>query len=180
MEYTIVRSRRKTIAIQITPDGRVLVRCPNRIAAKEVQAFVQSRAQWIERNLARISAMPQLPKLTPEELRDLTFQAREMIPGRTALLARQMGVSFGRISIRHQHTRWGSCSSKGNLNFNCLLMLAPPEVLDYVIIHELCHRKEMNHSAKFWTEVETHMPDYPRHKNWLKEHGPGLIARLPE
>ena len=89
-----------------------------------------------------------------------------------------MGVSYGRITIRSQHTRWGSCSAKGNLNFNCLLMLTPPEILDYVVVHELCHRKEMNHSARFWAEVARVIPGYEASKNWLKDNGSALIARM--
>ena len=89
-----------------------------------------------------------------------------------------MGVSYGRITIRCQKTRWGSCSAKGNLNFNCLLMLAPPEVADYVVVHELCHRKHMNHGAAFWSEVARILPDYARHRAWLKENGSRLLARL--
>ena len=91
-----------------------------------------------------------------------------------------MGVSFERITIRAQKTRWGSCSNGGNLNFNCLLMLSPPEIRDYVVIHELCHRKHMNHSPGFWREVAKHCPDYARHRKWLKDRGGALIARLPE
>ena len=96
------------------------------------------------------------------------------------MYAPRIGVSYGRITIRSQRTRWGSCSAQGNLNFNCLLSLCPEEVRDYVVIHELCHRKEMNHSPKFWAEVEKVMPDYARHRKWLKENGGSLIARLPE
>jgi len=91
-----------------------------------------------------------------------------------------VGVDYGRITIRSQRTRWGSCSAKGNLNFNCLLMLCPEEVRDYVVIHELCHRKELNHSPKFWAEVEKVCPDHARQRKWLKENGGSLIARLPE
>jgi predicted metal-dependent hydrolase len=91
-----------------------------------------------------------------------------------------MGISYGRITVRSQHTRWGSCSAKGNLNFNCLLMLVPQEVLDYVVVHELCHRKELNHSARFWAQVERILPDYRIHRKWLKDHGSALIGRLPE
>lgn len=84
----------------------------------------------------------------------------------------------GQIVIRTQYARWGSCSSKGNLNFNCLLALVPPEVLDYVFVHELCHRKELNHSARFWNEVEQILPGYKAQRKWLKEHGSTLISRI--
>jgi predicted metal-dependent hydrolase len=109
----------------------------------------------------------------------LAKTAQKVIPQRVAAYASAVGVNYGRITIRNQHTRWGSCSGKGNLNFNCLLMLAPLEVVDYVVVHELCHRKEMNHSAAFWALVERVLPDYKVRRQWLKDNGSALIARLP-
>ena len=93
-------------------------------------------------------------------------------------LAPLVGVSIHRVTIRCQRTRWGSCSAKGNINLNCLLMICPEEVRDYVVVHELCHRREMNHSPRFWAEVERVMPDYRRHRRWLKEEGSALMGRL--
>ena len=116
--------------------------------------------------------------LTMKDIRKLADQASVVIPKRVEYFAEKIPVTYGRITIRNQKTRWGSCSSKGNLNFNCLLMLAPPEVLDYVVVHELCHRKEMNHSERFWREVENILPDYRERKKWLKENGGRLIARM--
>lgn len=86
-----------------------------------------------------------------------------------------VGVTYGRITIRNQKTRWASCSGKGNLNFNCLLILTPREIIDYVIVHELCHRKEMNHSKAFWSEVESVRPNYKESISWLKEEGSQII-----
>ena len=105
-------------------------------------------------------------------------QALQVIPDRVRHYAALIGVRYGRITIRNQKSKWGSCSAKGNLNFNCLLMLCPPEVLDYVVVHELCHRKEMNHSPKFWAEVEKYVPDYMTQRKWLKDEGSRLITRL--
>ncbi|MBQ6684544.1 MAG: M48 family metallopeptidase, partial [Firmicutes bacterium] len=90
---------------------------------------------------------------------------------RVAHYAPLVGVDYGRITIRNQKTRWGSCSSQGNLNFNCLLMLFPDEVIDSVVVHELCHRKHMNHSAKFYKEVERVFPEYRKWHQWLNENG---------
>ena len=89
-----------------------------------------------------------------------------------------VGVTYGRITIRNQRSRWGSCSGKGNLNFNCLLMLTPSHVIDYVVVHELCHRLEMNHSPAFLAQVERVLPDYRKSREWLKEHEKELIGRL--
>ena len=176
--YRVIRSKRRTIALEITAAGEVLVRCPQRCSKAQIEAFVQSRAGWLETHLQKRAAQPKLPPLTPEELRALARQALEVIPERVAHYAPLAGVTYQRITIRNQRSRWGSCSSKGNLNFNCLLMLTPPEVLDYVVVHELCHRKELNHSPRFWAEVARVLPDYQVQKQWLKTHGSALIARL--
>ena len=117
-------------------------------------------------------------KLTAEEIRALAAKALEVIPERVAYYAPLMGVTYNRITIRNQKTRWGSCSSKGNLNFNCLLMLCPPEVIDSVVVHELAHRREMNHSKRFYAHVLRVYPDYYKWNKWLKENGPVLIRRM--
>ncbi len=175
--YTIVRSQRKTISLQITPQGQVVVRCPRRMARKDIDAFVRSKESWLRRHLE--TGKNVLPPLTQAELAFLTEAAREDLSRRLQRLAPLVGVPFGRVTVRHQKTRWGSCSAQGNLNFNCLLMLCPEDVRDYVVIHELCHRKEMNHSPRFWAEVERVMPDFSTPRAWLKEQGGALIRRLP-
>ena len=118
------------------------------------------------------------PALTNADIEKLCQKALSVIPDKVKYYAEIMGVIYGRITIRNQKTRWGSCSSKGNLNFNCLLMLMPDKVLDYVVVHELCHLRQMNHSKKFWKEVERYMPDYPNYKKWLNENGGALIERM--
>ena len=175
--YQIIESDRKTIAIQIKPDGQVVVRCPKRMRIEEAKRFVESKADWIEKHLAK--RPPQdMVKYTPKEIEQLREQARTLVTERVRYYVPIIGVTHGQIAIRTQHTRWGICSSKGNLNFNCLLALVPPEVLDYVVVHELCHRKELNHSERFWKEVERILPDYKARKKWLKDNGGALIAKL--
>ena len=180
MDYRIIRSRRKTLAIEITPRGEILVRCPNRMAKWDIQRFVESRRDWIAAHLAKLEQRPHAEPLTEAELKSLAARARQILPERTAHWAEITGVTYGRITIRTQRTRWGSCSAQGSLNFNCLLMLAPEDVLDYVIVHELCHRKEMNHSPMFWAEVAKVLPGYAQQRQWLKENGAALMARLPQ
>lgn len=97
--------------------------------------------------------------------------ARETFQKKADFYGGKMGVDFGRISIREQKTRWGSCSGKGNLNFNWKLMMMPEAIIDYVVIHELAHRKHMDHSAAFWQEVEKNLPDYKGRRDWLKKNG---------
>ena len=178
ISYTLIRSSRKTISIVIKPSGEVEVRCPKRCSKRDVDAFLLSKEDWIRKHLATIAARPQIPSLSPEQLRELAKQAAAVLPERVHHFAKIMGVTVGRITIRSQKTRWGSCSAQGNLNFNCLLMLCPEEVRDYVVIHELCHRKHLNHSADFWSEVERYCPNYRIHRKWLKDNGGSLISRL--
>lgn len=177
--YQLIRSRRKTIAIQITPAGDILVRCPQRLPRREADAFVRRKMPWIQQALSRLSAQPAPAVLTMPELEALRGQARAYFASRCSALAPQVGVTYGRITIRSQRTRWGSCSARGNLNFNCLLMLCPEEIRDYVVVHELCHRLEMNHSPAFWAEVERVLPRYRLCRQWLQDHGDTLIRRLP-
>ena len=177
MEYQILRSRRKTLSIEITPRGEIIVRTPSRMAKRDIQRFVESRRDWIEDHLSRI---PNVTPLTETAHKALIRAAKEILPQKAAFFAQKMGITFGRITIRSQHTRWGSCSAAGNLSFNCLLMLAPEEVQDYVVVHELCHRREMNHSPRFWALVADILPDHRTQRQWLKENGASLMARLPD
>ena len=176
MEYTLIRSSRKTLSIQLSPGGEVVVRAPNRMPKREIERFLEEKRDWIETHLSKLPAVQ--PRLTEAELQELARHAKEVLPEITAYYAPLVGVDYGRITIRAQRTRWGSCSARGNLNFNCLLMLTPDDVMEYVVVHELCHRKEMNHSARFWAEVERVLPGYRESRRWLKENGGGLICRL--
>lgn len=178
IQYRVIRSDRRTMALQITPAGELVVRCNHRTSQAAISAFLKSKATWIAKHLTATRAVSAEPTLSTAQIRELAQQAMLVIPERVAYFAPQLGVNHGRITIRNQRTKWGSCSSKGNLNFNCLLMLMPPEVMDYIVVHELCHRKHMDHSRAFWAEVERILPDYRQQKQWLKEHGNRLIARM--
>lgn len=179
---TILRSPRKTLSLELTLDG-LLVRSPRRMSDREINSFLNEKRSWIEKHWQlmqeRQAALSQLPPFTAEEIRALAEKALAVIPERVKYYAPLIGVDYGRITIRNQRTRWGSCSSKGNLNFNCLLMLLPDEVIDYVVVHELCHRKQMNHSAQFYAEIEKVFPEYRRCRKWLKENGNIYLSRLP-
>ncbi|MBR3474255.1 MAG: M48 family metallopeptidase [Oscillospiraceae bacterium] len=161
------------------PDGTLVVRTPLLTSRRQVEAFLREHRDWILRQQEKLAAQPRGEQLSPEELAELKKRARRVFLARTAYFAPLVGVKAGRISIRSQRTKWGSCSARGNLNFNCLLVLAPAEVLDYVVVHELCHLLEMNHSRRFWAEVARVLPDYAASRKWLKQNGNALMARLP-
>ena len=189
MNVKIIRSNRKTLAIQINPDLSVTVRAPMYAPQSDIERILIEKESWIQKHIEKIREQEAKKKeiqgesveseyLTYEEIKKLADKALQHIPKRVSYYAKQIGVTYGKITIRNQKTRWGSCSGKGNLNFNCLLMLTPPEVIDYVIVHELCHRKEMNHSGAFRAEVEKILPDYKEQVKWLKENGGKIIGRM--
>lgn len=185
MKVEIIRSNRKSVAIQIQSDGRVLVRAPYKMRDREIEEFLQEKSKWIKKHLDMVKEQqekrekePPIQRLSEQELKELARQAMLVFPEKIRYYAGKIGVDYGRVTIRNQKTRWGSCSSKGNLNFNCLLMLAPEEIQNYVVIHELCHRKEMNHSSKFWAEVAKIMPDYEEKRKWLRENGEAIMRRM--
>ena len=195
MNVKIIRSNRKTLAIQINPDLSVTVRAPMYAPQSDIERILREKEGWIQKHIEKIREQEAKRKktqgekgeygesverdyLTNEEIKKLADKALQHIPKRVSYYAKQIGVTYEKITIRNQKTRWGSCSSKGNLNFNCLLMLTPPEVIDYIVVHELCHRKEMNHSRAFWAEVEKILPDYKEQIKWLKENGGQIIGRM--
>lgn len=189
MNVKIIRSNRKTLAIQINPDLSVTVRAPMYAPQSDIERILREKEGWIQKHIEKIREMKEKKKetqgesveseyLTNEEIKKLADKALQHIPKRVSYYAKQIGVTYGKITIRNQKTRWGSRSSKGNLNFNCLLMLMPPEVIDYVVVHELCHRKQMNHSKAFWKEVEKILPNYKDSVGWLKKEGGGIIRRM--
>lgn len=183
MDIAVIRSNRKTVAIQVNADLTVTVRVPRHTSRKDIERIISEKEPWIRKHIEQIRAKKEAYEametshLTDEEIRELADKARKYILERVAYFAEHMGVTYGRITIRNQKTRWGSCSSKGNLNFNCLLMLTPAEIIDYVVVHELCHRKEMNHSGAFWNEVEKVLLDYREAVRWLKEEGSQIMWR---
>ena len=177
LPYRLIRSDRKTVAIHIK-DGEVTVRAPRRAKLADIERFLLEKRQWIEKAIAAQNAQPKLPALTEDEVRELAEMARVDIPQRAVRFAALLGVTYGRITIRNQRTKWGSCSSKGNLNFNCVLMLTPEWVRDYIVIHELCHLKHMDHSPAFWAEVTKLCPQWKAAKAWLKDNSAATIGRL--
>lgn len=180
MEYDVIYSARKTISAEIK-NGRILVCAPRNMTDAQIRAFLARHARWLsshmEKAAAQMRAAATCPPITPQELDALKARARAYIPARAAHYAPLIGVSYGKISIRCQRTRWGSCSSRGDLSFNCLLMLAPEAVIDSVVVHELCHIRVADHSPRFYEEVMRVFPQYRACSKWLKENGQSLMLR---
>ena len=178
----VVYSRRRTLGLEVRADGRVILRAPKGLSNQAVMDFVKERQAWIvqkwfETERIRRQKAERPPRdyeQNPALEAQYRKEARRRITERAAYFAEKMGVDYGRIAIKAAKTRWGSCSARGNLNFHWKLILMPPAILDYVVVHELAHRIEMNHSPRFWTQVERILPDYRERRRWLKENG-GLI-----
>lgn len=180
LEIKIVRTDRKSFCIKSEIDGFV-VRVPKRAKETEITDFLNQHKRWIEKQRLRTQKLKreyeQHKALSEIELAEIKDKAKKLIAERVEYYATLMGVNYGKITIRTQKGRWGSCSVNGNLSFNCLLMLAPIEVIDSVIVHELCHIKVKNHSKKFYDEVLKVFPDYWNCHKWLKENGDLIILR---
>lgn len=180
--YRIQKSRRKTWTLSLCPELTLTVKVPLTVSYADALQILSAKENWIIKKYRELEQAAQsMPRseLTPTQRKALEERyrqaAREYVPARVAYYQEIIGVTCGNITIRDQKTRWGSCSARGNLNFNWRLMLAPPRVLDYVVVHELCHRKEMNHSPAFWNLVEAVLPDYAQLRKWLKDNGRTLI-----
>lgn len=179
IEYTFIRSKRKTISIAVKPDGSVVVKAPLTCSKKRAESFVSEKQEWIEKAQKKVANRQSAPKFSDAEVKSLKKQAKAELPSMVEELSKLIGVTYGTVSIRAQKSRWGSCSSKGNLNFNCLLMLLPENLRRYVVVHELCHRIEMNHSAAFWQEVGKYQPTFKEDRKQLHQLGSDLLVRLP-
>lgn len=175
IEYKLIRSKRKSISLQVDREAQVIVRAPYWVPKWQIEQFVSSKTDWINKHIEsahkRADGEEVRRILTPEEYSRIHRKAKLAISNRVEYLSTIVGVTYNKISIRNQKNRWGSCSIDGNLNFHMMLLLMPDEIRDYVIIHELCHRKHMNHSTEFWNEVSKYDPEFKLHRKWLREHG---------
>ena len=169
MDYTLIRSSRRTMALEITRDGRLLVRAPQRAPQAVIDRFVASHTDWIAAHLEKQRQRAQAhPPLTEDELAALRQKARDILPGRVAHYAEWMGVTPTGVKITGAKTRFGSCSAKNSLCFSLYLMAYPDAAVDYVVGHELAHIRHKNHSPAFYAEVARVMPDYRERRKLLK------------
>ena len=167
MEYTVIRSRRRTMAIEITRDSQVVVRVPFLATNREIERFVHDHTAWIEKHVARRLANPPVT-YSDEQIAEFKRRARAVIPARVAHYSAQMGLTPAGITINAARTRFGSCGTTNRLNFSCLLMRYPPEAIDYVVVHELAHLRHRNHGREFYALIERYLPDYREREKLLK------------
>ena len=177
-DYSVVFSKRRTLCLQIKSDGALIVRAPRGYSASKIEEFVVKHKKWIDEKLKALENKPTINTLSQDEIKKLKERTREIVAPIIERYSKIMGVFPKNVSVNSAKTRFGSCSSLGNINFSCRLALYPYEGIEYVCVHELAHLKEMNHSARFWAEVEKVMPDYKEHRLWLKRHGGELMARM--
>ncbi len=168
MEFTVLRSRRRTVSLEVKEDGSVLVRCPLRFPQKECERFVEEKREWILRQQANLRRDPRRRDFSPEEIEELKRRAREYLVPKTEEYARRFGFTYQRITITTARRRFGSCSGKNAISFSCYLMLYPEAAAEYVVMHELCHTVHHDHSPRFYALLSRCMPDHRERKNLLR------------
>lgn len=170
--YNFIRAKRRSMSLKVGSDGSITVRAPWHMPAREADLFVENHREWILTRIREYERIKETkPDYTEEERAAGKKRAKEVLSEKCRIFSKRMGVSYGRITVREQKTRWGSCSAKGNLSFNWKLIRMPEEIQDYLVVHELAHRLEMNHSPAFWAVVERELPDYRARREWLKKNG---------
>jgi len=175
IRISVIRSARKSLGLEVRDANTVLARIPTRVSDRELKAFVENHRSWILEKTAVMAEREENRKSTPAPPPELLSKTDRMkiqlkIGKQVRHYCEAMGVTVGYVTVKNQKTRWGSCSAKGNVNFNYQLAFLPDELLDYVVIHELAHRRHMNHSRAFWAEVEKYCPDYLERREQLKEY----------
>jgi hypothetical protein len=177
IEYRLVRSKRRSIALHITDDAVLCVRAPHKVSREIIDDFINKKIKWVKKHLNMARAHMEAACAARQEAQPIDHykkQAKQFIPARVGELSSLTGLSYKGIKITSARKRFGSCSLTNKLTFSWRLLLAPEEVLDYVIIHELAHTAEKNHSKRFWSKVRELMPDYRSAHTWLKQNGASL------
>ena len=168
-EYELIRSQRKTVSLEVTRDGRVILRAPNRMPQSQIDRFFAEHRNWLQKSLARQQARQDAhPEPDAEEARRLIARAQELLPQKVAAYGQQMGLRPAGITITGARTRFGSCSPKNRLCFSWRLMQYPEAAIDYVVVHELAHMVHRNHGPDFHKLVESVLPDHKERRTLLK------------
>lgn len=152
----------RAVRITVRSDGTVLVTRPRFVSLAKAMRFAQKKTAWIQEKVSQAHSRPKLsnPRLSPKELAAVKREALVLAESRLAHFNRFYGFTYKKVSIKNQKGRWGSCSARGNLNFNYRIVYLTPEQRDYVVVHELCHLQEMNHGPRFWALVAAQVPEY--------------------
>ena len=161
MEYQLIRSRRKTLEISIQPGGTVVVRAPLRLPKKQIEAFLLQKQNWVLEKQKVMAEKPAPREYSPEEVAAMKQTALARILPRVEYYANLMGAQYSGVSVTGAKKRWGSCSAKNSLHFSFLLAEKPPEFIDSVVIHELCHTFHHDHSPAFWQMVQRYDHHFP-------------------
>lgn len=171
MEYEIIRSSRKTVAIQIKPGGRVVVRAPFKASQKNIKRIVDENTAWIEKHIKEARQRAEMTPAEPsdEQIKEYKKLAKTIIPQKVEYYSKIMGVTPTGITVTSAKTRFGSCSPKNSLSFSWRLMRYPESAIDYVVVHELAHIIHHNHSKNFYALVASVMPDYKKRQAELKK-----------
>jgi predicted metal-dependent hydrolase len=169
LEYTLRKRRgQKRMTLSVHESGRVTLTVPRWVTQKAAHAFVEERSQWIRTSLqSLVSGVTVDPQEARNQYLKHKEDARELVLKRLSELNQQYNYVYNRVSIRMNSSRWGSCNSKGNLSFDFRILFLPPELQEYLLVHELCHLKEMNHSPRFWALVAHAVPDYKQRQQAL-------------
>lgn len=163
--------RARRYVMRVRPDGVLRVTIPRGGSRAEALHFAQRHLPWAERQRAA-----QLAAARPPEVeRELRERAARELPPQLFALARRFGLDVARVSIRSQRSRWGACSPNGHITLNFRLLLMPPDVREYILIHELMHLRQPNHSRRFWRIVQEACPGFRDAEKWLKRNGPSLM-----
>ena len=182
LTYIIQKSRRRSISVSVIEGNKVLVKAPYFTPEHTIKDFLISKKNWLSKQIEKQNNEKEkaisLGLISEDELKNIKKTAKKVIPEKVEYWSNKIGVTYGRISIRLQTSKWGSCAQNGNLNFNCLLVIMPEEILDSVVVHELCHRKYMNHSKDFYAEIDKIFPEYKRCNKWLKDNGGVYMKRI--
>ncbi len=171
MDYEWRKSRRRSIAITIDETGKLIVRSPMFTSRRQVENLLKERRGWIEEKQQMMKERGDTPSILEHDESWYIERAKILYPKRIAMYEPLVGVHAGKIRISGPKTRWGSCNIHGDIMLHWRLMLADVDILDYVIVHELCHVHHMDHSDAFWHQVERVLPDYKQRRRWLRENG---------
>lgn len=170
MQFTVKRVRSTALRIRVHEDGRVVVTAPLRLSEKIIARFVEEKRAWIADAVAKVAAAPKrlLHSATAADYKAHQRAAMAFAAKRIAHFNAHYGFAVKRLTIRNSKTRWGSCSRGGSISLSWTIVRLPPNLADYIVVHELCHLKEFNHSPRFWKLVSETIPDYKERKKLLK------------